>query len=49
MCKTLSIRRTARKRLLVGAQARRKHNVQMEETGWEVVRCFLLAQNESKW
>ena len=49
MCQKLSIRRTAGKRLLVGAQPRRKHNVQMEGTGWEVVRCILLAQNKSKW
>jgi hypothetical protein len=49
MRQKLSIRRTARKRLLVGAQPRRKHNVQMEGTGWEAVRCILLAQNKSKW
>jgi hypothetical protein len=49
MCQKLSIRKTARKRLLVGAQPRRNHNVQMEGTGWEVVRCIHLAQNKSMW
>jgi hypothetical protein len=49
MCQKRSIKRTARKRLLVGAQPRRKHNVQMEGIGWEVVRCIYLAQNKSKW
>ena len=49
MCQKPSTRRTARMRLLVGAQPRRKRNVQMEGTGCEVVRCIHLAQNKGKW